>query len=137
MTHVLNLVCKKSMALSIAVMATAVILAPGSALAGEKTRNVVKHSAIGAGVGAITGGLSERGSVLRGAGVGALTGAGTGVVDNSDTLRDRPLIRNTAKGAIIGTGVSATTKRSKLKGAAVGAGAGAGFQLLKDYLNRD
>lgn len=102
----------------------------------DNTKTVLKQSAIGAGIGAITGGVSERGTVLKGAGVGALTGAGTGLIDTSRTMERHPLLKNTAKGAVIGTGVSATTDRSKVKGAAVGAGAGAGWHLLKDYLDK-
>lgn len=95
---------------------------------------IVKQAAIGAGVGAIGGVISDRSSVLKGAGVGALTGAGTGLIDSSSTLRGRPLIRNTAKGAVIGTGASTVFGRSKLGGAAGGAAVGAGYQLFKDYM---
>ncbi|MEB3288045.1 MAG: YMGG-like glycine zipper-containing protein [Vampirovibrionales bacterium] len=94
---------------------------------------IVKQAAIGAGVGAATGVLTRESSVWKGAGVGALAGAGTGAVDSSRTLRDKPLVRSTAKGAIIGTGAAAVTNRGKVKGAAVGAGAGAGTHFLKKW----
>lgn len=94
---------------------------------------VVKQAAIGAGIGAATGVLSDRTSVLKGAGIGALVGAGTGLIDTSRTLEDKPLVRSAAKGALVGTGVSAATDRDKLKGAAVGAAAGAGVHYVKKY----
>jgi hypothetical protein len=96
---------------------------------------VVKQAAIGAGIGAATGVLSDRTSVGRGAGIGALTGAGTGLIDQYGMLKGKPMARTVAKGAIIGTGASAATHGSVLKGAAVGAGVGAGTHLLRDYWN--
>ena len=99
------------------------------------TKNVIKQGAIGAGLGAILGGVSREGSAVKGAGIGALSGAGTGVIDNADSLQGRPIIRNAAKGAVVGAGVSGATNGSLIKGAAVGAGAGAGYQLLRDYLD--
>lgn len=94
---------------------------------------IVKQAAIGAGIGAATGVLTKESSVWKGAGVGALSGAGTGLVDSSKTLRDKPLVRSTAKGAIIGTGAATVTNKGKVKGAAVGAGAGAGTHFLKRW----
>lgn len=96
---------------------------------------IVKQSVIGAGVGAGVGAVSGESSILRGAGIGALTGAGTGLVDSSRTLHDKPLVRSTAKGAIIGTGASAVTRRSAAKGAAVGAGAGVGAHFIRKWWN--
>lgn len=131
---------------SLALMALAAVMSTASISAAfAETRDqvksawrnpIVKQSVIGAGVGAAAGALSERSSVLKGAGVGALTGAGTGLVDSSSALKGKPLVRSTAKGAIIGTGVSTVTDKSKLKGAAVGAGVGAGAHFIRDYLNR-
>jgi hypothetical protein len=126
-------------ALILAVWATA-----GPALAIDRLKDdvkdlwrkpVVKQAAIGAGIGAATGVLSDRTSVGRGAGIGALTGAGTGLIDQYGVLRNKPMARTAAKGAIIGTGASAAMRNSKLKGAAVGAGVGAGTHLLRDYWN--
>lgn len=94
---------------------------------------IVKQSVIGAGVGAGVGAISGESSILRGAGIGALSGAGTGLVDSSRTLRDKPLVRSTAKGAIIGTGASAVTRRSVAKGAAIGAGTGVGAHYLRKW----
>lgn len=96
---------------------------------------MVKQALVGAGVGAAASLFTDRTSLLRGAGVGALVGAGTGLVDNSDTLADKPLLRSSLKGAAIGTGVSALGRHNTLKGAAVGAGVGAGAHYLKNYLN--
>lgn len=97
---------------------------------------IVKQAAIGTAAGAVGGVLSGETSVLKGAGIGALTGAGTGLIDTSSTMNRKPLVKSTAKGAVIGTGVSAVAGRGKVKGAAVGAGVGAGAHLLNDYINR-
>lgn len=105
----------------------------GFAESNATVRNVVKQSAIGAGIGAATGYVSGESGLLRGAGIGAITGAGTGIVGSSSTLRNRPLIRSTAQGAIIGTGAAAVTRKSKVKGAVIGAGSGAGWHFLKDW----
>jgi hypothetical protein len=95
---------------------------------------VIKQSAIGAGVGAATGGITGNG-LLKGAGVGALVGAGTGLIDSSTVFRDKPMVRSTLKGAAIGTGAGVVTEGSVVKGAAVGAGVGAGSHLLRDWWN--
>jgi hypothetical protein len=94
---------------------------------------IVRQAAIGAAAGGVVSGVTDRSSILKGVGVGALTGAGTGLVDRSRTLQDRPLLRNSAKGAIIGTGASAVLDRSKTRGAVTGAAGGAGYHLLKKY----
>jgi hypothetical protein len=96
---------------------------------------IVKQSAVGAAVGVAAGALSDKSSALKGAGIGALVGAGSGLIDTSSTLNNKPLLKTTLKGAAIGTGASAVMDKSKLKGAAAGAAAGAGVHLLKDYLN--
>ncbi len=97
---------------------------------------IVKQAAIGAVAGTIGGALSGETSAVKGAGIGALTGAGTGLIDTSSTMNRKPLLKSTAKGAVIGTGVSAVAGRGKVKGAVVGAGVGAGAHVLNDYLNR-
>jgi hypothetical protein len=106
----------------------------GFAESNVTVRNVVKQSAIGAGLGAATGYVSGESGLLRGAGLGAITGAGTGIVGSSSTLRNKPLVRSTAQGAIIGTGAAAITRKSKAKGALIGAGSGAGWHFLRSWL---
>jgi hypothetical protein len=96
---------------------------------------IVKQSAVGAAVGLGAGMLSREGSPLKGAGIGALVGAGTGLMDTSTTLKNKPLLKSTAKGALIGTGAGAVMGTSKLKGAALGAAAGAGAHFIKDYMD--
>jgi Glycine-zipper domain len=96
---------------------------------------VVKQSAIGAGVGAATGAITGKGT-LKGAGVGAIVGAGSGLIDTSSALRDKPMVRSTLKGAAIGTGAGVVTEGSVGKSAAVGAGVGAGSHLIRDWWNR-
>lgn len=125
----------KWMAAALAVVTAIVLLAP-TASAGDWWRNdIVKQTAIGAGVGVAAGALSDESSALKGAGVGALAGAATGLIDYSGKLDRHPLVRNAAKGAIIGTGTSAVMNSGKVKGALVGAGAGAGYHLIRDYLD--
>ena len=97
---------------------------------------IVKQAAVGAVAGTIGGALSGETSAVKGAGIGALTGAGTGLIDTSTTMKRKPMLKSTAKGAVIGTGVSAVAGRGKVKGAVVGAGVGAGAHVLNDYLNR-
>ncbi|MDH4378329.1 MAG: YMGG-like glycine zipper-containing protein [Vampirovibrionales bacterium] len=89
------------------------------------TKNVLRNAAIGAGAGAILGGVSKEGSAVRGAGYGALSGAGTGLINNSRTLNSRPVVKDTLKGAAIGAGTSAALGKNSLKGAGIGAGTGA------------
>ena len=97
---------------------------------------VVKQAAIGGALGAAAGLFSRESSIWRGLGIGALTGAGTGLVSDSKTMNRHPLVKSTAQGAIVGTGTSAVFRRSKGKGALVGAGAGAGWHFLKDYFDK-
>lgn len=98
---------------------------------------LVKQALIGAAVGGATGLLSDRTSVLRGMGIGALVGTGTGLIDKSTTLEDKPLARRALKGAVIGTGASAVSRRGAMRGALLGAAAGGGYHFLKDYLNNE
>jgi len=98
---------------------------------------ILKQAVVGAAIGTATGAISREGTALKGAGVGALVGAGTGLMDTSSTLDRKPLVKTTAKGALIGVGASTITKRNKLSGAAIGAGAGAGTHFLKNYLRND
>ncbi len=97
---------------------------------------VVKQGVVGAAAGAAVGALSDRSSVGKGAVTGAAVGVGTGLMTQSRFLRDKPLLRNAAQGAVIGTGASYVTGKSKVKGAAIGAGGGAGYHYVKKYLDK-
>ncbi|WP_303674668.1 YMGG-like glycine zipper-containing protein [Vampirovibrio chlorellavorus] len=97
---------------------------------------VVKQGVVGAAAGAAVGALSDRSSVGKGAVTGAAVGVGTGLMTQSRFLRDKPLLRNAAQGAVIGTGASYVTGKSKVKGAAIGAGGGAGYHYVKQYLDK-
>lgn len=98
---------------------------------------IVKQAAVGAAIGGAAGLFSDKSSVARGIGIGALSGAGTGLIDQSDTLHDRPLIKSTLKGAVIGTGASTLTRNGAMKGALLGGAAGTGVHLLREYLDQD
>ena len=135
----------RTMALLTALTVSSVGLLP-SAFAQEYHpllhNQIIKQGAVGAGVGAAAGLLGGHGrheghSVIRGAGVGALTGAGTGLVSRSKILRGHPLAKTTAQGAIIGTGASVIFHKSPAKGALLGAGVGAGWHFLDQYLHTD
>ena len=107
----------------------------------QKARNVmakpvVKHAAVGAAAGVAAGALSDRSSVLKGAAIGAAAGVGSGLLDSSTTLNNRPMIKNTLRGAAVGTAASAVFGKSMVKGAAIGGAAGAGTQLIRDYMNK-
>lgn len=97
---------------------------------------VVKQGVVGAAAGAALGALSDRSSLGKGAVTGAAVGVGTGLMTQSKYLKDKPLLRNTAQGAVIGTGAGYVTGGSKLKGAAIGAGSGAGYHYVKKYLDK-
>jgi hypothetical protein len=99
------------------------------------SKPIVKQAAVGAAIGAGAGVLSDRTSIGKGALAGALTGAGTGAVSQSRYFKNRPLLRTTAKGAIIGTGASYALGSDRLKGAVIGAGAGAGYHYIQKYMN--
>lgn len=103
-----------------------------SQIKGALANPVVKQAAIGAAVGAAAGLFSDKSSVLRSAGIGTLVGAGTGLVGSSQSLQNRPMVKTALQGAIIGTGASAVTRNSALKGALLGGAAGAGAQYVKD-----
>ncbi|MCE3235536.1 MAG: hypothetical protein K0Q50_1716 [Vampirovibrio sp.] len=95
----------------------------------------VKQAAVGAAIGAGAGVLSDRTSVGRGAVAGGLAGAGTGALSQSKYLRNKPLLKNTLQGAVIGTGTSYATRSDKVTGAVLGAGAGAGYHYIRKYMN--
>lgn len=99
------------------------------------SKPAVRQAAIGAGVGAAGGVLSDRTSVGKGALTGAMVGAGTGLLTQSQYFGDKPLVRNALQGAIVGTGVSYATGNNKMKGAVVGAGSGVGYHYIRKYLD--
>lgn len=96
---------------------------------------VVKQAAIGTAIGAGAGLFTHKTSVGKGALAGGLTGAGTGALSQAKYFKDKPLIRNTLQGAVVGTGTSYATDSNRLKGAAVGAGAGAGYHYIRKYID--
>jgi hypothetical protein len=98
-------------------------------------RPIVKQAAIGAAAGAAGGILSDRTSVGKGALVGGLAGVGTGAVSQSQYFRDKPLLKSTAQGAIVGTGAGYALGGSAVKGAVLGAGGGAGYHYIRQYLD--
>jgi hypothetical protein len=96
---------------------------------------IFKHAAVGTAVGAGAGVLSDKTSVGRGAVVGGITGAGSGIVGKMDYLRDKPVLRNAAQGAVIGTGAGYALRSSRVKGAVIGAGSGAGIGYVREHMN--
>lgn len=120
-----------------AMAAVAALSVMSSAFAEDVWRKpVVKQGVVGAAAGAAVGALSDRSSVGKGAVTGAAVGVGTGLMTQSRYLRDKPLLRNAAQGAVIGTGASYATGRSKTNGAIIGAGSGAGYHYVKKYLDK-
>ncbi len=100
------------------------------------SKPAVKQAAIGTAIGAGTGVLSDRASVGKGALTGAAVGVGTGLLTQSDYFYDKPLVRNALQGAIVGTGTSYALDKSKLKGAVIGAGGGAGYHYVRKHIDR-
>lgn len=100
------------------------------------SKPAVRQGALGAAAGAALGVMSDRTSVGKGAATGAVVGVGTGLMTQSKYLKDKPVLRNAAQGAVIGTGASYATGRNKLEGAALGAGAGVGYRYLKQYIDK-
>ena len=121
---------------TLVVSSMTVVVSPVQAESDLKHNPVVKQAAIGGAVGAAAGGLSKESSIWKGLGIGALVGAGTGLLDSSRALDDKPLVKDAAKGAAIGAGTGAVVDSGVGKGAAVGAGAGAGWHFLKKYLDK-
>jgi hypothetical protein len=107
----------------------------------QKTRDVlakpvVKHAAVGAAAGVAAGALSDKSSVLKGAAIGAAAGIGSGLLNSSQTLNSKPLVKNTLRGAAVGTATSAVFGKNMVHGAAIGGAAGAGTQLIRDYMDK-
>lgn len=104
-----------------------------------KVKGATVGAGVGAGAGAVTGLISGKGT-LRGAGIGAATGAGVGVVRTAKTMKRHPIVKDTATGALIGTGLGLAATRGHGKGkktaaaAGVGAALGLGVGLFKDKL---
>jgi len=124
MTHNRILLALLASAVAVSTLVPAFALEP-------TTRTVVKHAAVGAAAGAVLGGVSKEGSALRGASFGAAAGVGSGLLEKSQALNGRPMVKDTLKGAAIGAGTSAALGKNSLKGAAVGAGSGAVWGWLR------
>jgi len=128
----------KTLVIAAVLLGTISALSPQTyALDQYEKKDLLKKTAIGAGAGLVLGGVSERQSALKGAFYGGAAGAGTSLIDKSNRLNDNPLIRSTAKGAIMGTAVTGSTGHSLLKGAALGAGSGAGYHYLRRWWEKD
>jgi len=108
-----------------------IAVAPDASAQDVRRNPIVKQGAIGAVVGTAVGAISKESSIWKGLGIGALTGVGTGLLSESSTMQRHPLVRKTAKGAVIGTGGAAVLGSGLGAGAAIGAGAGAGLHFLK------
>jgi hypothetical protein len=126
----------KSLAVSAVALSLFAAIVPVSFGESVLKKPIVKQSAIGAAAGVAVGALSDRATVGKSAATGAVVGAGTGLMSQSKYLKDKPLLRNTLQGAAVGTGVSYATGKSKVEGAVVGAGSGAGYRLLKNYIDK-
>jgi hypothetical protein len=100
----------------------------------SKTGSILKGGLVGAGIGAGAGLLTGR-SVGRTALVGGGVGAGVQATRNSRYLRNHPVTRTAAYGALTGAGASTVLGdgRGLGKGALWGAGIGAGVGLLKGH----
>jgi hypothetical protein len=87
----------------------------------------------GAGIGLGAAALTER-NLWRGTWVGAAYGTGVGLMDESVYFKRHPLVRRSAKGALIGLGAATVTGAAALgSAAAVGAGIGAGVHYLRTH----
>lgn len=92
----------------------------------------VKSGIAGGGIGLGAAALTKHMGLWHGTWVGAAYGAGFGLMDESFFFKRHPLMRRTAKGAIVGLGAATVTGAAALgPAAAVGAGVGAGIHLLK------
>lgn len=131
----MKLTTKKTALLAMAAV-VAMSAMPGAFAEDIWRKPAVKQGVVGAAAGAAVGALSDRSSVGKGAATGAAVGVGTGLMTQSKFFRDKPLLRNTAQGAVIGTGASYATGRSKTNGAIIGAGSGAGYHYVKKYLDK-
>ena len=94
----------------------------------------VKSGIVGAGIGLGASALTKHMGLWHGTWVGAAYGAGFGLMDEINYFKHHPMVRKTAKGAVIGLGAAALTGAAALgPAAAVGAGIGAGVHLLKAH----
>ena len=129
----------KSFNLSIALVAIALVLTQSvSFAAGGVSQKAKKNwktigitTAVGAGAGAATGAISKESTVGKGAVVGAVTGVGVGATETLGVLKDKPMLKRGIQGAITGLGASTILNKNKVGGAAIGAGAGIGTELIE------
>ena len=101
---------------------------------------MIKSATIGAGVGAVGGGvvglISHRG-IMHGALVGAGAGAGVGAIHASKTMRRHPYMRDAAEGGVAGLGLGLAASRSHgtaLGAAGIGAAAGLGYRFFRNNM---
>ena len=93
----------------------------------------VKSGVAGAGIGLGAAALVEK-NLWHGTWVGAAYGVGVGLMDESSYFKKHPMMRRTAKGAVIGLGAATVTGAAALApAAAVGAGVGLGVHYLKTH----
>ena len=124
---------------SIALVAIALVLTQSVSFAAEGLSKQAKKNwktigittAVGAGAGAATGAISKESTVGKGAVVGAVTGVGVGATETLGILKDKPMLKRGIQGAITGLGASTILNKSKVGGAAIGAGAGLGTELIE------
>ncbi len=134
----------KSINVSIAIVAIVLVLTQGLSFAGsglsekakENWKTVGITTAVGAGAGAATGAISKESTVGKGAVVGAVTGVGVGAVETVGVLKDKPMLKRGLQGALTGLGTSTILNKNKLGGAAIGAGAGIGTQLIEKEVKK-
>jgi hypothetical protein len=103
-----------------------------------KVKSAARGAGIGTAAGAATGLITHKG-VMRGAAIGAGTGAGVGLIHSSNTMKRHPLLKDTAEGSVVGTGLMLAANRhhagkSALEGGGIGAAAGLGVGLFKNKL---
>jgi hypothetical protein len=129
----------KPVNLSIALVAIALVLTQSVSFAAEGLSKQAKKNwktigittAVGAGAGAATGAISKESTVGKGAVVGAVTGVGVGATETLGILKDKPMLKRGIQGAITGLGASTILNKNKVGGAAIGAGAGIGTELIE------
>lgn len=94
----------------------------------------VKSGIAGAGIGLGTAALTKHVGLWHGTWLGAAYGVGFGMMDEMNFFKRHPLMRKTAKGAVVGLGAAAVSGAAALgPAAAVGAGVGAGIHLLNAH----
>jgi hypothetical protein len=92
----------------------------------------VRSGVVGGGIGLGASALTKHMGLWHGTWVGVAYGAGFGLIDEVNFFKKHPLMRRSAKGAVVGLGAAAVSGAAALgPAAAVGAGVGAGIHALK------